>query len=70
MQIDDGKERLISCHSQTLRGAEKNYDNYNCETLAVFYNAEQNHSYFWGGKVDFFFAFWLLLLRKYATHTA
>ena len=50
---DDGKERLISCHSRTLRGAEKNYDNYDRETLAVFYGAEQNHSYIWGGKVRF-----------------
>jgi transposase InsO family protein len=50
---DDGKEHLLSCHSRTLRGAERNYDNYDREALAVFYGAEQNHSYIWGSKVRF-----------------
>jgi hypothetical protein len=50
---DDGKEHLLSCHSRTLRGAEKNYNNYDHEALAVFYGAEQNHSYIWGSKVQF-----------------
>ncbi len=50
---DDGKEHLLSCHSRTLRGAEKNYDNYDPEALAVFYGAEQNHSYISCSKVRF-----------------
>jgi hypothetical protein len=45
---DDGKEHLLSCHSRTLRGAERNCENYDREALAVFYGAKQNHSYIWG----------------------
>ena len=48
---DDGKEHLIACHSQTLRGAETHYNNYDRETLAVYYGVEQCHTYIWGGKV-------------------
>jgi len=47
---NDNKEHLISCHSRTLKDAEKRYSNFDREILAVFYGVQQNRSYLWGSK--------------------
>jgi hypothetical protein len=39
---DDGKEHLLSGQLRALQGAEHSYHHVE---LAVFYSAEQNHSY-------------------------
>jgi hypothetical protein len=45
-----GRERLITCHSRTLKDAETRYSNYEREILAVLWGVEQNRSYLWGSK--------------------
>jgi len=46
----DGKEKLISCHSRTLKDAETRYSTLDREILAVYYGVSQNNSYLWGSK--------------------
>jgi hypothetical protein len=43
-----GKERLITCHSRTLKDAETRYNNTDREILAVIYGVKQNRSCLWG----------------------
>jgi hypothetical protein len=51
MQEDDNKrERIISCHSRTLKDAETRYNTFDKEILAVHYGVEQNRSFLWGSK--------------------
>jgi hypothetical protein len=49
-QIDQetSKEKLILCHSRSLKGAEMRYCNFDREILAVLYGVQQNRSYLWG----------------------
>jgi hypothetical protein len=47
---DNGQERLISCHSRTLKDAETRYNTFDREILAVYWGVEQNRSYLWGSK--------------------
>jgi hypothetical protein len=50
-QEDDQKrERLISCHSRTLKDAETRYNTFDREILAVYWGVQQNRSYLWGSK--------------------
>ncbi len=45
-----GHEKLISCHSRTLKDAETRYNTLDKEILAVYYGVAQNRSYLWGSK--------------------
>ncbi len=48
-QEDDlGRERLITCHSRTLKDAETRYSNTDRELAAVYYGVQKNRSYLWG----------------------
>jgi hypothetical protein len=47
---DKAQERLISCHSRTLKDAETRYNTFDKEILAVHYGVEQNRSYLWGSR--------------------
>jgi hypothetical protein len=44
------QERLISCHSRTLKDAETRYNTLDKEILAVYYGVSQNRSYLWGSR--------------------
>ena len=48
-ETDEG-EKLISCASRSLKGAEMNYSNTDREILAVVFGVKHNRSYLWGHK--------------------